>query len=498
MTPKKADKRSSSRSPNAILVTAVPGSRAQIVTDVNPKDVLLGRGAPTINHEGNKRFREDVRKRKAEYNGTARHKVKGVIARQVIDEIANRNGRFLRKIETTAEAEAPGLLNGKKAWIIANDDVVVEKVKQALRDKDPERPESPGTIALAAIDVRLNPSVFGSTSTQFPCVPNLTSINDTPMLHSMEHSTLIAYRDNPMINFPQTTRHQRQIPGSHHQRFVDPNVALTMDSTIGRNALIAARQSMSPPENFQHRQMQGGIDNAGALPDPFLSLQYRNFALSDLHNQKDAVTLAILRERQQMEHNRATMMRVRNAFGGAPSRRHEIGQSSEPFTDIPSNQMLNAYAIHGILFPVSIMGGSTTPNALAGLNPSIRTNLPVALSIDPTSLGNLESLQSRHQGLILHSSTLSIPGIAPQPDEATVLGGHSSQGYDTSLPALLMQKSASTNKLASPLFMKPAFVAQQPFAELPAQTSADDSTVLHQTQVPPSNDESDRKPKASR
>jgi hypothetical protein len=136
-------KRRSVRAPTTTSATAVPGSTPQIVDDVRENDILMGRGAPTINYKGNVSFRELVSTRKAEYTSSGRHRVKDEIARQIIEEIARRNGRFLRRIETTAEAEALGLPNYKKAWIIAEDSIAMEKVKQALRDKDPPVPSEP-------------------------------------------------------------------------------------------------------------------------------------------------------------------------------------------------------------------------------------------------------------------------------------------------------------------------------------------------------------------
>jgi hypothetical protein len=108
-------------------------------TSTGPNDVLLGRGAPIINYEGNVRFRELVSTRKAEYMSTGRHNVKCKIAEQVIDEIHRRNGKFLRKLGTKQERQVLGIAEGTKAWVVANSAVIREKVKQALRDKDPEK-----------------------------------------------------------------------------------------------------------------------------------------------------------------------------------------------------------------------------------------------------------------------------------------------------------------------------------------------------------------------
>lgn len=117
--------------------TVPKNSKPEYVLDLNSNDILLGRGAPIINYEGNVRFRELVRSRKAEYIGTGRHQVKDEIARQIIAEVASRKGRFLRRVESLAEVDKLNIPEGKKAWKIAEEDVAVEKTKQALRDKEP-------------------------------------------------------------------------------------------------------------------------------------------------------------------------------------------------------------------------------------------------------------------------------------------------------------------------------------------------------------------------
>jgi hypothetical protein len=110
------------------------------VTELHPNDILMGRGAPIINYEGNVRFRELVRTRKVDYVNTTRHQVKDEIARCILQEIKRRDGHFLRRIDSEGELRRLGISEeATKAWIIVDNDVALEKVKQALRDKDPEK-----------------------------------------------------------------------------------------------------------------------------------------------------------------------------------------------------------------------------------------------------------------------------------------------------------------------------------------------------------------------
>jgi len=126
--------------------------------------VLQGRGAPVINNEGNKRFRELCRARKGDYSRATRHSAKDEIARDVLNIIASRGGRFLRRIDSPAEARHVGVPEGiTAAWIEVDLAVALEKAKQTLRDKEPARspPQSDG-IPSAALEMASMPSASGA------------------------------------------------------------------------------------------------------------------------------------------------------------------------------------------------------------------------------------------------------------------------------------------------------------------------------------------------
>jgi hypothetical protein len=125
------------------------GERPSYITEVKSTDILCGRGHKIIQHQGNRDFRDLVSTRKAEYVKTGRYKVKDQIARQIVDEITNRNGRFLRKVSSLDEAKKLGVPKGVEAWVIAEDHISLEKTKQALRDKEPSKTSA---IVCEAID----------------------------------------------------------------------------------------------------------------------------------------------------------------------------------------------------------------------------------------------------------------------------------------------------------------------------------------------------------
>jgi hypothetical protein len=132
---------------HAMTLQSATTTDAEIITMLQPSDILLGRGAPIAYYEGNVRFRELIATRKMEYMSTGRHHRKREIAEQIFEEVRKRGGRFLvevqmvdRSIAATVAAHArsstveSSSLVGK-TWKVAEDCIALEKVKQTLREK---------------------------------------------------------------------------------------------------------------------------------------------------------------------------------------------------------------------------------------------------------------------------------------------------------------------------------------------------------------------------
>lgn len=158
------------------------GNKSFITEDMlNPNDVLMGRGSHLVKYEGNMRFRDLVVQHQPEYIApNVRHHVKDAIARQVLETIASRQGRFLRKVEEDDEDEdkndlhkegtgcissatdaygvdtTPSIDENKQQqqqkthWVLAEHSIVLEKVKQAFRDRCKRGTSSSNTAAAAA------------------------------------------------------------------------------------------------------------------------------------------------------------------------------------------------------------------------------------------------------------------------------------------------------------------------------------------------------------
>lgn len=68
----------------------------EFVTDIQPEDVLSGRGGATNSHSGNKAFRGLVKSYQDEYL-RAKKRDKPAVASKVVDLIRQKGGRFLKK-----------------------------------------------------------------------------------------------------------------------------------------------------------------------------------------------------------------------------------------------------------------------------------------------------------------------------------------------------------------------------------------------------------------
>lgn len=138
-------------------------------TIVAPDDVLLGRGARFTNNEGNKRFRTLINERKDEYLSSNRHQLKNNIATEIIDEIRrNRKGLFLRMVDTNLNIlKQNGLIpnDASSAWYVADDNAILQKVKQALREVD-ELTTEPEQSYTTYINNKSSSSLLTSTKTK--------------------------------------------------------------------------------------------------------------------------------------------------------------------------------------------------------------------------------------------------------------------------------------------------------------------------------------------
>ena len=79
-----------------------PVQPIEYIADIHPEDVLSGRGGATNTHSGNRYFRSLVSKHKEKYL-KAKKRDKPAVAAVVVEKIREKGGRFLRRVETSAQ-----------------------------------------------------------------------------------------------------------------------------------------------------------------------------------------------------------------------------------------------------------------------------------------------------------------------------------------------------------------------------------------------------------
>lgn len=118
------------------------------LTDVNPDDVLLGRGGGTNSQVGNRRFRKLVQDFQPTYL-MAKRKEKPLLARTIVLIIRKRGGRFLKKNEETGEMFEVGDTKAEaKTSQALREGLDVRATRSAVMQSDKKKkknPKSPGT-----------------------------------------------------------------------------------------------------------------------------------------------------------------------------------------------------------------------------------------------------------------------------------------------------------------------------------------------------------------
>lgn len=102
----------------------------KLVHDINPEDVLSGRGGATNSHSGNRAFRSLVKNHQNKYL-RAKKRDKPKVASIIVESVRKKGGRFLRRYERPAP-------DGRVLWIEIGDERAREKTCQALRENAPD------------------------------------------------------------------------------------------------------------------------------------------------------------------------------------------------------------------------------------------------------------------------------------------------------------------------------------------------------------------------
>jgi len=240
------------------------------------------------------RFRELVRSRKEEYSQMVHYTGKDKIARELMQEIASRNGRFLRKIDSVEEARALGVPAGvRQAWRLADDTVALEKVKQTLRDREYVRPVArPQGAAGAAVQNKVSRS--SSSSHQ----------GSSSSKHSSKSGNLPA----------------AAAAAARSMRESQEGGVASSSKTTSLTQQQHGQQPPSFPGDLQRQQQQRGVEQQQQGVPPAPPIRDANYLLRQLlQHEQDRVAqeILILQQSMQLQHRQHQVHQLRGS--SAPS-----------------------------------------------------------------------------------------------------------------------------------------------------------------------------------
>ena len=253
-----------------------------LVTELTDNDVLFGRGS--VGHKGNLQFREIVAGRRDEYMSISKRQQKDWIARQVMSAVAKKGGRFLRRIESLAEAEQFGVPTGKSAWRIVDQPSVLLKVKQALRERDTGQVQKRPTEDQSPKPVKRHQAMQPATSPQFSPGIDFSALDTGASLVMQSPRQTSISSTIPAIGAsgaPSTG----SLLGTTYERLLQRQLANRQALNILTNALIAPQaaapttgqltdtQATTSIAAFDQEQSRraGPLTQHRALPNEFLS-----------------------------------------------------------------------------------------------------------------------------------------------------------------------------------------------------------------------------------
>jgi len=251
-------------------------STGECVLGVLPNDVLLGRGSGPNDHKGNIQFRELIKERKEEYSWTNNRQAKVAIASDIVHQIFQSGGRFLKKLDDAKAANVlPKVLerlrrkqqdnyeedfdnhNPRDVYEIQGAAIVMEKTKQALRQgqqKGPKGGRSPTSQR----------SLTSSQST--------TPLNRFISVSDGSPPNGFIGGGNDVIT---TTNNQHFNNNKFSSSFCDFNVN-------AKEELLSIKKNITPmcllPPLFSTNEQQQQ-DHPSTNPTPFMSLQQQLYKL---------------------------------------------------------------------------------------------------------------------------------------------------------------------------------------------------------------------------
>ena len=227
----------------AAAASSEPSKKLEGIANYETKDVLCGRGGGTNLHEGNRFYRELILSHRRAYDDASKV-MKPEISREIVMQIRERGGRFLRKgkddlYHDIGDAEAKA------------------KTSQALRHrtfelrntKDPDRVKANGRWKQSPARAKTASPTTSRSSTSMPAtksmamVPNLqdsTSSSTSSSSTAIDHQSLLR----------EALRRQQFLEASRNSRF--PSSGGMQDNAAFMSALA----------NLKHQESMLSLDRA--------------------------------------------------------------------------------------------------------------------------------------------------------------------------------------------------------------------------------------------
>lgn len=179
-----------------------------IIQQLNPNDVLCGRGSGPNDYSGNIKFRALVMDRRDEYLSTSNRASKAKVAREIVDYVKCMNppGRFLEQVENNKNTPL---------WRIVTEEKALEKAKQALRQNRHRRggAGSMGSSSFAMISP--SPSM-GSNCDQKSPPPRMNG-------HYRSYSYTAGHRNTQQQHTRSQSLVHNYIPNNHSMPIMQPH-----------------------------------------------------------------------------------------------------------------------------------------------------------------------------------------------------------------------------------------------------------------------------------
>jgi len=419
--------RGRSSSPRPRTWSAADSDKCECVLEVMTDDVLLGRGSGPNDHVGNIKFRDLVHERKAEYLSTNHRQTKAMIAKDIVDQVYARGGRFLKKLSAVeSDKMLPRLLADRNAMDDSENDsagnpgacdvyqiqkhaTVMEKAKQALRQNQrnasPDLPESPNK----------GPDATNARRDSLGRVNKISP--DTPshgiLLNNNNNNNWNGMNGMAMGNIPTTLNNSspgnpNQYPGGNLRETFDLQNNGFSNPPQGRNQDSYQQQMFQQQQDLMNLQKQHDLLQMQyqQRQQQNQQQQYQSQQLEvETHNQLLQEQLELQIRQEQLRHLQQQSLQKLASNAGVYSKHQQGGNNDQQFrhSEHSASQssppaVLNGYATYTTTLDAIEDSRHTSNDGLADPHEMLRG--------DVGSVGNLTDPGKMHDDKSMQLSTM--------------------------------------------------------------------------------------------